>query len=53
MGLWLVRQLVTRHGGTIEVDSAPEKGTRFSITWPRRIPQDKAVEQSMTTGAGK
>jgi signal transduction histidine kinase len=53
MGLWLVKQLVTRHGGTIEVDSAPEKGTRFAIVWPRCIPEDKADEQSMTAGAGR
>jgi signal transduction histidine kinase len=53
MGLWLVKQLVTRHGGTVEVDSAPEKGTRFTIVWPRCIPEDRADEQSMTAGAGR
>lgn len=38
MGLWLVQQLVRRHGGTIDVNSKPGEGTRFTIYWPRRIP---------------
>jgi signal transduction histidine kinase len=52
MGLWLVRQLVTRHGGTIDVDSEPGLGTRFTLVWPRRIPETKPDEETMTAGAG-
>jgi signal transduction histidine kinase len=37
MGLWVVRQFVTRHGGTITVDSTPAAGTRFTIVWPREF----------------
>lgn len=42
MGLWLVKQLVTRHGGAIDVDSKPGEGSRFTIVWPRRIPETAA-----------
>jgi signal transduction histidine kinase len=36
MGLWTVKQIVTRHGGDIRVESAPGKGTRIVLWWPRR-----------------
>jgi signal transduction histidine kinase len=35
MGLWTVKHILTRHGGTIRVDSTPGKGTRFTLWWPR------------------
>jgi PAS domain S-box-containing protein len=35
MGLWIVRQLVRAHGGTIEVVSAPGAGATFIVTLPR------------------
>lgn len=35
MGLWMVRQILTKHGGTVKVDSAVGIGTRFDIRWPR------------------
>ncbi|MCU0225540.1 MAG: ATP-binding protein [Acidobacteria bacterium] len=35
LGLAIVRRIVTDHGGTIVVDSAPESGTRFTIRLPR------------------
>jgi signal transduction histidine kinase len=35
LGLYLVHQLVGAHGGTIEVESAPEHGTTFIITLPK------------------
>jgi signal transduction histidine kinase len=35
LGLWVVKQFVNRHGGTIAVDSEPGAGTRFTISWPR------------------
>jgi signal transduction histidine kinase len=48
MGLWLVRQLVERHGGTISVYSAVGKGTRFTVVWPRRMPQTNGGSNSAT-----
>lgn len=34
IGLWTVKQLVTRHGGTIHVDDNCRNGARFSVWWP-------------------
>lgn len=34
LGLAIVHQLVTRHGGTIKVDSKPDHGTTFTLTFP-------------------
>ena len=42
MGLWAVRQLVKRHGGTVAVESNPGEGTCFTILWPREIAGAKA-----------
>jgi signal transduction histidine kinase len=40
MGLWLVKQLVSRHGGSVEVKSEEGKGARFTVIWPRRMPEE-------------
>jgi signal transduction histidine kinase len=53
MGLWLVKQLVSRHGGSIDVESTPGQGTRFTLIWPRRIPENRPDEKQMTAGAGR
>jgi signal transduction histidine kinase len=44
MGLWLVKQLVTRHGGTIAAESTPGEGARFTVIWPRTMPSESGVE---------
>jgi signal transduction histidine kinase len=44
MGLWLVKQLVTRHGGTIAAESKPGEGARFTVIWPRTMPGESSVE---------
>jgi signal transduction histidine kinase len=34
LGLWIVKSVIERHGGTIVVQRTPEHRTRFSITLP-------------------
>jgi len=34
LGLWLVRRIVTAHGGAVHVDSVPEQGATFSVLLP-------------------
>ena len=34
LGLWLVRRIVTAHGGAVHVDSVPGQGARFSVLLP-------------------
>ncbi len=52
MGLWLVKQLITRHGGSIDVESTPGQGTSFTLIWPRRIPENRPDEKQITAKAG-
>jgi phosphoserine phosphatase RsbU/P len=35
LGLFIVRQVVIAHGGSIGVDSTPERGTAFTVRLPR------------------
>jgi signal transduction histidine kinase len=35
MGLWSIKQILHRHGGTIQVESSLGKGTTFTLRWPR------------------
>ncbi len=34
LGLWIVREIVCAMGGTIRVESAPERGSRFEVELP-------------------
>jgi signal transduction histidine kinase len=47
MGLWAVKKLIVRHGGTIGVESTVGKGTMFRISWPRQIPKEEISEVSL------
>lgn len=38
LGLYLARQIVDAHGGTIAVESAPGAGATFTVRLPRRAP---------------
>ncbi|KAA6463335.1 HAMP domain-containing histidine kinase [Acidobacteria bacterium AB60] len=53
MGLWLVKQLVTRHGGAIEVESNPGEGARFTVIWPRKMPEEAVAVGSAPGGAAR
>lgn len=35
LGLWIARQIVEQHGGSIEVESTPGQGATFTFTLPR------------------
>jgi signal transduction histidine kinase len=39
LGLYIVREIVTAHGGSVEVTSSKFAGTRFSVHIPRRPPE--------------
>ncbi len=38
IGLFVTRKAILKHGGTITVDSSPNKGAKFRITLPRKPP---------------
>jgi signal transduction histidine kinase len=43
LGLFLVRHIMNAHGGSVEVESDPGRGSRFRLVFPAaRAPQDRA-----------
>jgi len=46
LGLSVVYGIVQRHGGRIDLDTAPGKGCRFTITLPERPPQSEEETSS-------
>jgi signal transduction histidine kinase len=38
LGLSIAQRIVLRHGGTIQVESGPGRGTTFTVRLPRRPP---------------
>ncbi len=44
LGLYIVREIVTAHGGTVEVASTDKEGTTFSVQIPRR-PSSKPIHK--------
>ena len=36
LGLWIVREVVTAHGGSVSVSSVPSEGATFTVLLPRR-----------------
>lgn len=35
LGLYIVKEIMRAHGGTVTVSSSTESGTTFTLTWPR------------------
>jgi two-component system sensor histidine kinase HydH len=46
LGLAMVHQIVEQHGGHINVESMPEKGTRIEIILPRELVHRKGIGSS-------
>lgn len=40
LGLWIVWQLATHHGGSVSAQSRPGEGTQFTVTLPRVVPPE-------------
>jgi signal transduction histidine kinase len=40
LGLYIVRELVEAHGGTIRVESTPQQGATFTVELPRAPPAE-------------
>lgn len=47
IGLWAVKKLVTRHGGSINVVSSVGKGTIFTLHWPRQVVEERADSEGL------
>jgi PAS domain S-box-containing protein len=49
LGLWLVRRIVTAHGGTITLDSIPGQGATFSVVLPTGTPAAPRPEDPLSS----
>jgi two-component system sensor histidine kinase EvgS len=51
LGLYISREIVSRHGGRIWAESAPEKGSAFIVTLPRAPGATRVAEPTQPTAA--
>lgn len=51
IGLYIVREIVHAHGGSISVTSTEEHGTVFAVTLPRRCPGNDTQHRTLLTGS--
>lgn len=52
MGLWAVRKLASRRGGSVSVESNLGKGSRFTVVWPRAWGSESVVAPRLADMAG-
>ena len=52
VGLWIAREIVIALGGTIAVESQPERGATFTVELPRSGPSRRAAESQPAAGGG-
>lgn len=45
LGLYIVREIVVAHGGTVEVASTAQEGTTFTVCLPRSYPADAGAQR--------
>jgi PAS domain S-box-containing protein len=50
LGLWLVRRIVTAHGGTVTVDSAAGQGATFLVLLPSNIDLAEEPYEALPSG---
>ena len=46
LGLFIAKQVVSQHGGEIQVASTPGQGTRFTVIMPRKAPAQATQQQN-------
>lgn len=52
LGLWTVKQIVSKHGGTIHVNANYRGGARFVVWWPKRYLDSEARVVAEAVQAG-
>lgn len=52
LGLWIVRQIVEAHAGTVRVESEPGQGARFTVELPRSGAGGPESAEQATTARG-
>ncbi len=50
LGLYIVRQVVNAHGGTVAVESTAERGTAFTVTLPRAVAERAEARRAIRGG---
>ena len=51
LGLYIVREVIRRHGGSVDVRSSRDAGTTFVSRWPRQVNERSPKGESATEAA--